>query len=115
MYQIMCDNEVLYDLRLDDRKVISPKLDLQVGKNGSLSFTIPPQNPCINSIKQKKSIIKVFQIDKTENGFVQTELFRGTAYSVKEDFYKRKQVECEGELSFFNDTVVRPYSYQRWS
>ena len=28
------------------------------------------------------------------------------------DFYNRKQVECEGELSFFNDTIVRPYDYQ---
>ena len=101
MYQITCDDVVIYDLRLEDRKVISPKLDLEVGKNGTLSFTISRENPCYDLIKQKKSIIKVYQIDKISNKFVQTELFRGTAYSVKKDFYKRKQVECERRAFFF--------------
>jgi len=114
MYQITCDDVVCYDLRLEDRILLSPKIDLENGKNGTLSFTIANNNPCYDLIQQKKSIIKVYQIDKLKNGsFVQTELFRGTAYSVKKDFFKRKQVECEGELSFFNDSIVRPYSYKR--
>lgn len=114
MYQITCDDVVCYDLRLDDRIVLSPKLDLENGKNGTLSFIITNNNPCYNSIKQKSSIMKVYQVDKLKNGsFMQTELFRGTVFSIKKDFYKRKQVECEGELSFFNDSIVRPYSYKR--
>lgn len=112
MYQVTCDDVVIYDLRLEDRIILSPKLDLEVKKNGTFSFIISNDNPCYDLIKQKKSIIKVYQIDKLENNFLQTELFRGTVYSIKKDFYKRKQVECEGELSFFNYTIVRPYSYQ---
>lgn len=50
-------------------------------------------------------------MDKVNNSYVKTELFRGIAYSEKTDFWKRKQIECEGELSFFNDTVVRPYEF----
>ena len=112
MYQIMCDDEILYDVRLKNRLLLSPVLNLEVGKNGTLSFALPPNNVLYNSIKQQKSIIKVLQVDKINNHYVSTELFRGTVYSEKTDFYNRKQVVCEGELSFFNDSIVRPYSYQ---
>lgn len=112
MYQITVDNEIIHDVRLKNRTVLSPVLDLEVGKNGTLSFILPPNNELYNSIEQKKSIIKVYQVDKINNQYVSTELFRGTAYSEKTDFWKRKQVECEGELSFFNDSIVRPYEYQ---
>lgn len=112
MYEITCDNEVLYDARLEERLVLSPILNLEVGKNGTLSFKIPVSNPFYNKIQQKLSILKVYQVDKIDNKTLKTELFRGNVYSEKIDFYKRKQVECEGELSFFCDSVVRPYSYQ---
>lgn len=111
MYQITLNNEILYDVRLKNRLVLSPVLDLEIGKNGTLSFIIPTTNDLYNKLQQKKSIIKVYQIDKIKNKYVKTELFRGTAYSEKTDFYKRKHIECEGELSFFNDTIVRPYSH----
>ncbi len=112
MYQITCDNEILHDVRLKNRLVLSPVLNLEVKKNGTLSFVLPPQNDLYNSVEQQKSIIKVFQVDKIGNSTVKTELFRGIVYSEKTDFWNRKQVECEGELSFFNDSIVRPYSYQ---
>ena len=112
MYQITCDNKILHDVRLENRVVLSPKLNLEVGSNGTLSFKLPPQNALYHSIEQKKSVIQVWQIDRVNNSTIKTELFRGTAYSVTSDFYNRKQVDCEGELSFFNDTVVRPYSFQ---
>lgn len=95
MYQITCDNKIIHDVRLGNRIVLSPKLNLETGKNGTLTFTLPPQSYCYNEVQQKKSIIQVFQIDKINNKTIKTELFRGIAYSIKEDFYKRKQVECE--------------------
>ena len=112
MYQITLDDEILHDVRLKNRIVLSPTLDLEVGKNGTLSFQIPMSNDLYNFLQQKLSIIKVYQRDKIGNSWVNTELFRGTAYSETIDFYKRKQVECEGELSFLNDSIVRPYDYQ---
>ena len=95
MYQITCDNKIIHDVRLENRIVLSPKLNLEVGKNGTLTFTLPPQNDCYNEIQQKKSIIQVWQLDRIGKKIQKTELFRGTAYSVKDDFYKRKQIECE--------------------
>ena len=111
MYQITCDNQILYDIRSRDRIVTSPKLILEIGKNGSLSFRIPRTNPMRDKINLKKSIFKVFQIDVVNNKKIYHQLFRGSAYSTEEDLYLRGTVDVEGELAFFNDSVVRPYNW----
>lgn len=100
-YQITCDNEIIYDIRSKEKIVLSPVLNLEVGKNGSLSFIIPQSNPGYNLISLRKSIIKVYQITKKDGGFESEQLFRGTAYSANKDFFKRKQVECERRTFFF--------------
>lgn len=110
MYQITCDNQILYDIRAKNRKLISPKLVLEAGKNGNLSFRIPKSNPCYDLINLKKSIFRVFQVDTINNEKIYTQLFRGMAYSQLEDFYSTGTIEVEGELSFFNDSMVRPYN-----
>lgn len=112
MYQITCDNQILYDIRSKDRIVTSPKLTLETGKNGTLSFRIPKMNPMHDLINLKKSVFRVFQVDLKDNKKIYTQLFRGMAYSKEDDFYLRGQVEVEGELAFFNDTVIRPYDYK---
>lgn len=111
MYQITCDNQILYDIRSRDRIVTSPKLILEIGKNGSLSFRIPRTNPMRDKINLKKSIFKVFQIDVVNNKKIHHQLFRGSAYSTEEDLYLRGTVDVEGELAFFNDSIVRPYNW----
>lgn len=111
MYQITCDNQILYDIRSRDRIVTSPKLILEIGKNGSLSFRIPRTNPMRDKINLKKSIFKVFQIDVVNNKKIYHQLFRGSAYSTEEDLYLRGTVDVEGELAFFNDSIVRPYNW----
>ena len=94
-YQITCDGEVIYDPRSKDRIVLSPKLDLEVKKNGSLSFIVPESNPCYRIINLRKSIIKVYQITKKDCQFVRERLFKGVVFSSNKDFWKRKQIECE--------------------
>ncbi len=111
MYQITCDNQILYDIRSKDRIVTSPKLILETGKNGSLSFRIPRTNPMRDKINLKKSIFKVFQIDVVNNKKIYHQIFRGSAYSTEEDLYLRGTVDVEGELVFFNDSIIRPYSW----
>ncbi|MBQ3408903.1 MAG: phage tail protein [Clostridia bacterium] len=111
MYQITCDDNVIYDVRSQDRIVTSPRLTLETGKNGTLSFRIPKTNPCFDLINLKKSIFRVFQVDIVGNQKIYTQIFRGAANTRDEDFYSRGQIEIEGELSFFNDTIVRKYNY----
>lgn len=111
MYQITCDNKILYDIRSRDRIVTSPKLVLETGKNGTLSFRIPKTNPMFDYINLKKSIFRVYQVDVKNKKKIYTQIFRGMATTRDEDFYSRGQISCEGELAFFNDSIVRPYKY----
>lgn len=104
MYQVRCDNYVIYDLRDDDLKIISPKLTTELGKTGTFDFTIPPQNTNYDKIKKLKSIITIYQDGE--------EIWRGRVLNDKLDFYNRKQVECEGELAFLLDTIQRPFEFQ---
>lgn len=104
MYQVRCDNNIIYDLRVEDLKIISPKLSTEVNKTGTFDFIIPPQNPYYDLIKKLKSIITIYQDD--------IEIWRGRVLNDKLDFYNRKQVECEGELSFLLDSIQRPYKFQ---
>lgn len=103
MFKIKCDDIVLYDPRFDDLAVIDPTLELELNQPGSLTFKLPPDHPYYETPQKMKSIISVFQ-DKTE-------MFRGRIIEEKIDFYKRKQLVCEGQLAFLNDTLQRPAEY----
>lgn len=104
MYQVKCDDSVIYDLRDSKLKIISPKLTTELNKTGTFDFTIPEQNPNYDKIKKLKNIITIFQDGE--------EIWRGRVINDELDFYNRKKVECEGELSFLLDTIQRPYSFQ---
>ena len=103
MFKIKCDDIVLYDPRFDDLAVIDPTLELELNQPGSLTFKLPPTHPYYGSPQKMKSIISVFQDE--------TEMFRGRIIEEKIDFYKRKQLICEGQLAFLNDTLQRPAEY----
>lgn len=106
MYRIYVDNQLFCDSRIDDLVIINPKITLEANKAGSMTFTIPPVHPYYDLIQRKTSIIDVYRDDEEEP------IFEGIASSVTDDFYQQRQVECEGELAFLNDTIQRPARYQ---
>lgn len=103
MYQVLCDNLPLYDLRDDDLVLKSPKVSLKENNAGSFEFTILPSHPYYSNIQKMKSVIQV--MDNEE------EIFCGRVLEESVDFYNRKKVICEGELAFFNDSIQRPAVY----
>lgn len=104
MFQIRCNDKVIYDLRDEELLLISPELFTGTNKTGTVTFTIPPQNPMYSNIKLlRKGIITVYQDEE--------EIWRGRILNTKKDFFNRKFVECEGELAFLLDVKVRPYSF----
>lgn len=103
MYQIMCDNYILHDSRLDDLKVFNGKCNLEVNKTGALSFQIHSSHPYYNAIKKHSSQITLYQDDIM--------LFCGRVLNDDLTFEKIKTVECEGELSYLIDSVQRPKNY----
>lgn len=103
MYRVYCDSYLLYDDSLDNLKIIAPKVELELNKTGSFSFSIYPDHPYYELLYKLKSIITVYQDD-----FL---LFRGRILNDELGFYNEKLIECEGEMAFLLDTVVRPYEF----
>ena len=103
MYQIMCDEYVLHNSVIDELKVIGAKCSLEVNKTGSLTFQIAPTHPYYDKIKKHTSQIKLYQDDRV--------LFWGRVLNDEITFDNVKNIECEGELSYFLDTIQRGKEY----
>lgn len=104
MYRITVDNKTLWSPGYDKKKLASPKLSLETNKIGSLSFTIYPDHASYDSLVKMQSVITISQDEEI--------LFKGRIFSDTADFRKAKKVEVEGLLGYFNDSIVRPYSFQ---
>lgn len=103
MYTVYVDSNCIYNPLISDLAIFNPKVDLELNKSGSFSFSIPPTNPFINSIVKMKSIITVYEDKDT--------IFRGRVLDDQENFNKTIAVKCEGELAFLNDSVQRPFEF----
>lgn len=104
MYTIKIDGKVFYDARLPDYQVTEARLQQEVNKAGTFVMRFFPQHPLYDLPRKMKSIVTVLQN--------RTVLFRGRILNENIGFYGDKQLTCEGQLAFFNDSVVRPYSYK---
>lgn len=103
MFKVYCDDTLIFDPRRDDLAIISPKISLELNKTGSFTFTMPPQHAQYDLPQLMSSSIYVYRDD--------VEVFSGRPISITTDFYNRKEIECEGELAFLNDTIQRPAEY----
>lgn len=104
MYAVYVDDELLYSTEPgSSQHIINPKISLEVNKPGLFSFTLPPGNALYNSISKIKSTVRIEQDDEA--------IFRGRVKSDEMDFFGQKNVNCEGELAYFKDSLVRPYEY----
>lgn len=103
MYFIRAGDSLLYDPRVDGLKVTSPKLDLECNKAGTASFIMYPAHPLYDAVIKLKTIITIYR-DKEL-------IFRGRVLNDDIDFNRAKKLSLEGELAFFNDSVVRPYTF----
>ena len=101
MYQIKCDDYVLYDPRDDGLLVINPKCNLGANTVGEASFTILSNHIYYDKLKRLKSIFEIQQ-----NGHP---IFRGRMTNDSKDFYNRMEADLEGVLGFTNDTIVPPF------
>ena len=67
------------------------------------SFTIYNNHPYYDKLKKLKSIVEV----SDDFGVI----FRGRITEDTIDFNKGKAIDLEGVMAFFNDSIVRPYSF----
>lgn len=103
MYQIKCDDHVLYDPRDDDLILLNPKCKLEANTVGEGSFTILSNHPYYKELQRLKSIFEIRQDDHI--------IFRGRMTNESKDFHNRLDVDLEGVLGFTNDTIILPFSH----
>lgn len=103
MYQVKCDGNILLDHRDPSLILENPEVTVEVNTIGSGSFTIYNTHPYFNKLKKMKSVFEV----RDEIGVV----FRGRMPKEALDFDNVREVELEGVLGYFNDSIVRPYNF----
>lgn len=103
MYRLTCDSIPLLDYRDDELILVNPRIKLEVNTVGEGSFTIYKNHPHYDSLKKLKSVFEA----SDDNGVI----FRGRATGDTVDFDLGKQVDLEGAMAYFNDSVVRPFDF----
>ena len=86
----------------DTKKLISPTLTREVGKAGSLEFTLPLGNVAHSALQKLMTVVEVQQDGK--------QIWQGRVMSHEQDFQVRQKVYCEGEMAYLNDSGTAPYS-----
>ncbi len=103
MYRVYCDEQLLYDSRLQSLRIFGASLELELNKTGSFDFTMQQDHTRYDLVKRMKSIIKVYQGEDL--------IFRGRALDDVIGLRNEKKISCEGELAFLLDSQQRPYDY----
>ena len=103
MYRVYCDSNLLYHSKLENLKIFTPSLELELNKTGSFEFNIYSSHPYFDLIHKLKSIITVYQ-----DAYL---LFRGRVLDDDVGWYNEKHIVCEGETAFLLDSIQRPYSF----
>lgn len=103
MYKILVDDLTLYDPLLDEYRILSGKVDLEVNKAGSLTFSIPEDNPHYGLTKLMKSNVVLYDDDRV--------IFKGRPYAPSRNLFRDNEIICEGALTFFNDSIQDPFDY----
>ena len=103
MYTIRANNNLLYDPRVEELAVLSAVLDEEDNVASSFSFSLDPNHPLINQLQKLVTEIEVF--DGTAR------IFGGRIIDINNDIDNVKMFECESELTYLADSVVRPYSW----
>ena len=105
MYQIKCDDHILYDPRDEELILLNPKFHLEANTVGEGSFTILAKHPFYGALKKLRSIFELRQ----DNDII----FRGRMTNDSRDFYNRQFVDLEGVLAFTNDSIIEPYDFPK--
>ena len=103
MYQILCDNEIIYDPRIELLKVLEPRCKLEVNTVGEASFDMLPTHPYYRALKPLKSVIEIKQGNHI--------LFRGRMTNNSREIFNRLSVDLEGILATTNGSYVPPFSF----
>lgn len=103
MFYIYANGKSIYQPMDDSLTLFAPKLTLEMGKAGSLTFQVPPSNKYYNALPQLTTVITVEMDD--------TEIFRGRVLTNNRNFNNIRTIYCEGDLAYLVDSVQKAEKY----
>jgi len=103
MYTMTYNGEILHDPRENDRKCISASCSLSTSSAGSLKFKTSPFHPLYGKMEAMNCDKEVVLYEG------ETEIFRGRIINNSEEMNTCTEFECQGQLGYLNDSIVRPY------
>lgn len=104
MYKIYVDNELFCDSSINDLAVMNPVVTLEANTAGQFTFTIPVTHPYYDNITRLTSVVEVYRENKM--------VFRGFVSGDEKDLWNNRAITCEGDLSYLNDSILRPWKWQ---
>lgn len=102
MYKIYADDVLIYDSTLEDYKIGKGTITKEAGKSGSFVFSLYPDHPYYGNIVRMRTVVTVYKSNRI--------VFRGRVLNDVTDHWNTKELTCEGELGFLQDSIIRPYS-----
>lgn len=103
MYKIYADDTLIYDSTVEDYKIGKGSITLEVNKSGSFVFSVYPDHFFYDSFVKLKTVITVYKSGRI--------VFRGRILNDVTDYWNNKNITCEGELGFLQDSIIRPFSF----
>lgn len=103
MYEIYADETLIYDSTLEDYKIAKGTITREADKSGSFVFSLYPDHFFYNSFVKLRTVIRVHKSGRI--------VFRGRVLDDKADYWNNKELTCEGELGFLQDSIIRPYTF----
>lgn len=103
MYTADIDGIVLLDVS-QGVSLEEARVEQELNKVGSLTFTIRPGHQAYGSIGKMSSVVTVRDGSRI--------VFRGRVLDTEEGFSGEVKVTCESDLAYLLDTRQRPYDYQ---
>lgn len=103
MYRIFADDTLIYDSTIDDFKIAKGSITLETNKSGSFTFSIYPDHFYYDKFIKLKTVITVYKSGKI--------VFRGRILNDVTDYWNNKNIVCEGELGFLQDSIIRPFDF----
>ena len=104
MYRCYIDDTLFYEPGIEQCQITSGNIEKSINNSDVFTFTIPTQNVASSLFFKQKSIVEVYEDE--------TLLFRGRVVSDEINLYNERNIECEGEMSYLNDTIFRPLSFK---
>lgn len=103
MFDIFANGNLIYQPLDDSLRLLGPRLVVEMGKAGSLEFSIPQSNSFYTQMNQLKTLISV-EMDGRE-------LFRGRVLTNERNFNNIRKIYSEGDLAYLIDSVQKAEKY----